>query len=197
MAKLRVSYSDRRNGARASVAVEIDLDAATIADASKLHAVIQQQQTYVRSAVQQELYRAHPAVGPSHISHAHPSEPTRPESHAPADADAEPTPDRGDAWEPPFSEFAGQPPAAMASAPAARGRRRPAAPRPEEETDEDIPTDGRQLMGWARKQDPDAIGPLMSFGKSHGFPSKIVTWDPEQVLAAYRHAKGARRPKGH
>src|SRR6516225_8675544 len=53
--------------------------------------------------------------------------------------------------------------------------------------EEDPPTDGRQLLGWASKQDPDAKGAVMSFGKRNGFPSKIVSWTAEQVRAAYRH----------
>jgi hypothetical protein len=54
--------------------------------------------------------------------------------------------------------------------------------------DEDAPTDGRQLLGWASKQQPDAKGLVMSYGKKKGFPSKIVTWTAEQVSAAYRYA---------
>ncbi len=52
------------------------------------------------------------------------------------------------------------------------------------------PTDGRQLLGWAAKQDPDAKGLVISFGKRKGYPPKIVDWDDEQVQAAYRYAKG-------
>jgi hypothetical protein len=52
------------------------------------------------------------------------------------------------------------------------------------------PADGRQLLGWAAKQDPDAKGLVISFGKKKGYPSKIVDWDDEQVRAAYRYARG-------
>src|SRR5262249_19553635 len=31
--------------------------------------------------------------------------------------------------------------------------------------DEDAPTTGRQLLGWARKQEPDAMGIILSYGK--------------------------------
>jgi hypothetical protein len=58
--------------------------------------------------------------------------------------------------------------------------------------DEDAPTDGRQLLGWARKQEPDAMGTLLSYGKRNGLRSKVVDWTPEQVRAAYRHARGTR-----
>ena len=69
-------------------------------------------------------------------------------------APARPTnrPDRGDAWEPPTGE-----------------------------PDEDAPTDGRQLLGWASKQIPDLKGILIGYGKKKGLRSKIVEWTPEQV----------------
>jgi hypothetical protein len=75
-------------------------------------------------------------------------------------------PDRGDAWEPPADD------------------------------DPDAPTNGRQLLGWARKQDPDAMGTALSFGKRNGLKSKVVDWTPEQVRAAYRHARGIRPSTG-
>lgn len=58
------------------------------------------------------------------------------------------------------------------------------------------PTDGRQLLGWAAKQDPDAKGLVISFGKKKGFPPKIVDWDDEQVRAAYRYARGQQGRSG-
>jgi hypothetical protein len=77
-------------------------------------------------------------------------------------APARPTarPDRGDAWEPPTDE-----------------------------PDEDAPTDGRQLLGWASKQIPDLKGILIGYGKKKGLRSKIVEWTPDQVNAAYRFAR--------
>jgi hypothetical protein len=87
-------------------------------------------------------------------------EPFYPEERAPARPPARP--DRGDAWEPP----AGQDP-----------------------TDEDAPTDGRQLLGWASKQIPDLKGILIGYGKKKGLRSKIVEWTPQQVAAAYQFAR--------
>src|SRR5262249_35016146 len=82
----------------------------------------------------------------------------------PSSLNPHPSPkDRGDAWEPPADD-----------------------------ADQDAPTDGRQLLGWARKQQPDAMGTLLSYGKRNGLHSKIVAWTPEQVRAAYRHARGTR-----
>src|SRR5262249_37084334 len=76
-------------------------------------------------------------------------------------------PDRGDAWEPPIDD-----------------------------DDQDAPTNGRQLLGWASKQVPDLKGTLLSFGKRNGLRSKIVDWTPEQVNAAYRYARGIRPSTG-
>ena len=70
-------------------------------------------------------------------------------------------PDRGDAWEPPTGE----------------------------PTDEDAPTDGRQLLGWSSKQVPDAKGLILSYGRKNGLPSKIVGWSPQQVATEYRFAR--------
>jgi hypothetical protein len=88
-------------------------------------------------------------------------EPFYPEEHAPARPTARP--DRGDAWEPPADR---------------------------DPTDEDAPTDGRQLLGWASKQIPDLKGILIGYGKKKGLRSKIVEWTPQQVAAAYRFARG-------
>jgi hypothetical protein len=89
-------------------------------------------------------------------------EPFDPEGRAPARPTARP--DRGDAWEPP-------------------------AGRDQDPTDEDAPTDGRQLLGWASKQIPDLKGILIGYGKKKGLRSKIVEWTPQQVAAAYRFAR--------
>jgi hypothetical protein len=114
----------------------------------------------------------------------------RPESPAPARRE----PDRGDAWEPPFDEFQELPRGYPGSTPSPRTS---VGTEPEEEDpQESPPTDGRQLLGWAAKQNPDAKGAVMSFGKRNGFPSKIVSWMPEQVRAAYRHARGIRPSTG-
>jgi hypothetical protein len=59
----------------------------------------------------------------------------------------------------------------------------------DEDPDEDAPTNGRQLLGWAAKQQPDAKGLVMSYGKRNGLKSKIVDWTPDQVEAAYRFAR--------
>ena len=55
--------------------------------------------------------------------------------------------------------------------------------------EEDPPTDGRQLLGWAAKQVPDAKGMVIGHGKKRGYPSRILDWTPQQVAAAYRAAR--------
>ena len=55
--------------------------------------------------------------------------------------------------------------------------------------EEDPPTDGRQLLGWAAKQVPDAKGRVISVGKKRGYPSRILDWTPQQVATAYRTAR--------
>jgi hypothetical protein len=116
-------------------------------------------------------------------------EATRPEPPAPARRE----PDRGDAWEPPFDAFQELPRGYPASTPSPRTS---AGTEPEEDPQESPPQDGRQLLGWAAKQDPDAKGAVMSYGKRNGYPSKIVSWTAEQVRAAYRHARGTRPSTG-
>ena len=60
--------------------------------------------------------------------------------------------------------------------------------------EEEAPADGRQLLGWSRKQVPDAMGQVMSFGKKRGYPSKIVTWSEDQVLSAWAAVRAAPSP---
>ncbi len=59
----------------------------------------------------------------------------------------------------------------------------------DEDQEEDPPTDGRQLLGWAAKQVPDAKGRVIAVGKKRGYPSRILDWTPQQVAAAYRTAR--------
>jgi hypothetical protein len=57
----------------------------------------------------------------------------------------------------------------------------------DEQEQETAPRDGRQLLGWAQRQRPDAKGEILSFGKKRGLASKIVNWTEDQVLAAWAH----------
>jgi hypothetical protein len=67
-----------------------------------------------------------------------------PERHAPA----RPEPDRGDAWEPPMEE--------------------------DPQEDQDTPRDGRQLLGWASKQNPDRKGIIIGYGKKRPVSSSTA-----------------------
>ena len=58
-----------------------------------------------------------------------------------------------------------------------------------DDEEEDTPTDGRQLLGWAAKQVPDAKGRVIAVGKKRGYPSRILDWTPQQVAVAYRTAR--------
>ena len=116
----------------------------------------------------------------AHGGRVHPQpEAPRPEPHAPARRE----PDRGDAWEPPFDAFQQLPRGYPGLTPSPRTSAGTG-----EDSEESPPTDGRQLLGWAAKQDPDAKGAVMSFGRRNGYPSKIVSWTVEQVRP---DAKGA------
>ena len=102
-------------------------------------------------------------------------------------------PGRGDAWEPPAEEYPpdrfDDPEGRAPARPTARPDRGDAWEPPAEDPDEDAPRDGRQLLGWASKQIPDAKGAILSFGKKKGLASKVVEWTPQQVAAAYRFAR--------
>jgi hypothetical protein len=73
-----------------------------------------------------------------------------------------------------------------------RGRRNATNDGGDFDEDRHPPTSGRQLLGWAAKQDPDAKGLVIAFGKEKRYPPKIVDWDDEEVRAAYRYARGQR-----
>jgi len=59
----------------------------------------------------------------------------------------------------------------------------------EDEDDEDAPTDGRQLLGWARKQDRDMKSWIISLGYKRKFKGNVVDWTDAQVATAYAAAK--------
>jgi hypothetical protein len=70
--------------------------------------------------------------------------------------------------------------------------KRAAAPVGEEYADEDDapeednpPTDGRHLLGWARSQPTDAKNWLIGFGRKKRYPNRILDWPPMEVKPAY------------
>ena len=62
----------------------------------------------------------------------------------------------------------------------------------EDEEEAKPPADGRQLLGWAAKQHPDAKGDVIAFGAQRKFKGKVVDWKQDQVLQAYKHVRGTR-----
>jgi len=82
-------------------------------------------------------------------------------------------------------------PERQAPARSARGRVEPEDIDDQEE-DEKPPTDGRQLLGWAAKQRPDAKPEVISYGQQKRIKGKVIDWTPQQVRAAYNHVRGTR-----
>jgi hypothetical protein len=74
----------------------------------------------------------------------------------------------------------------------------PAAEQPDQvdevpEEDDDPPTDGRRLLGWARSQPEDAKNWLVGLGKRLRYPNRILDWSPKQVRTAYQSYREAHR----
>lgn len=58
--------------------------------------------------------------------------------------------------------------------------------------DERPPADGRQLLGWANRQVPDARPAILNWGARQGIREKVVNWRPDQVRSCYQHVRGTR-----
>jgi hypothetical protein len=63
----------------------------------------------------------------------------------------------------------------------------------EPEEEDDPPTDGRRLLGWARNQPEDAKNWLVGLGKRLRYPNRILDWSPKQVQTAYQSYREAHR----
>jgi len=61
----------------------------------------------------------------------------------------------------------------------------------EDEDDEDAPKDGRQLLGWARKQTPDLKAWVISWGYKTKTKGNVVDWPEAKVAQCYAAAKKA------
>jgi hypothetical protein len=59
--------------------------------------------------------------------------------------------------------------------------------------DDDPPTDGKHLLGWARNQPGDAKNWLVGLGKRLRYPNRILDWSPKQVQTAYQTYREAQR----
>ena len=106
-----------------------------------------------------------PAAGPAANGHAGP-EPPRPERGRPT----APPPARMQAREPGDDDEIDQ-----------------------EREPEEIPQDGRHLLGWAGQQEPDAMPAIKQWCAARKIKSKIVDLTPQQVRAAYLHVSATMR----
>ena len=95
---------------------------------------------------------------------------------------------------------AGQPAAGLNPAadppPAQRAAEKPVAEADgdaHEPEEDDPPTDGRRLLGWARNQPEDAKNWLVGLGKRLRYPNRILDWSPKQVQTAYQSYREAHR----
>lgn len=61
-----------------------------------------------------------------------------------------------------------------------------------DEPPEKPPSDGRQLLGWAAQQRPDAMPRIKSWGAAKKIKAKILDWTPDQVRSCYQHVRGTR-----
>lgn len=59
--------------------------------------------------------------------------------------------------------------------------------------EEKPPTDGRQLLGWAGQQVPDAMPAIKQWGMRKKIKARIVDWSQRDVLACYAHVRGTMR----
>jgi hypothetical protein len=66
-------------------------------------------------------------------------------------------------------------------------------PGPGPDPDPDRPTDGRTLLGWADRH--DVRNEVLRLGRARKYPSKVVTWDEEQVADVYQVLR-SKPPKG-
>jgi hypothetical protein len=59
--------------------------------------------------------------------------------------------------------------------------------------DEDVPQNGSQLLGWARKQEEDCKSWIIRYGKKLGFEGRVVEWNTDPVGGAFWACKKALR----
>jgi hypothetical protein len=149
----------------ATCGLELEIDQSVLSDPTAAVARIRGYYSFCETAMNEELARLRtdqPAAGPN-----------------PA---ADPPP--------PVKRPAARSPATPPPAPPAK--RAAADPVAEEHGDEDDlpaddnpPTSGRNLLGWARSQETDAKNWLVGFGRKKRYPNRILDWTPVEVKAAY------------
>ncbi len=154
----------------ATCGLEVEIDLATLADPASAVARIRGFYSLCELAMNEELARLKdPAAAPATAA----ADPTTP-----------PSPARRPADRPPAR------PTRPVTATADAEHRDQVDDMPE---DDDPPTDGRRLLGWARSQPEDAKNWLVGLGKRLRYPPRIVDWTPKQVQTAYQTYREAHR----
>ena len=65
----------------------------------------------------------------------------------------------------------------------------------DQDDEDDPPTDGRQLLGWARKQTPDMKPWVISWGYKTKTKGNVIDWPEAKVTQCYTAARKALRAK--
>jgi hypothetical protein len=169
----------------AQCGLELDLDGAAAADAGTLHGAITAYQRITQGAVKAHLK----SMGaPAALVDATPAVTTAAVSAAPAPAPAGTSSQHLSTW--------GGQPAAVAPAPApAPAKKAPpaAAAESEEEDDGPPPRTGKQLLGWAAKQEPDAKGWIYDWGRATKVKGRVLDWPEKTVAKCYEACKASKR----
>ncbi len=161
----------------AECGLELELDGSLLADPTALLAKAQEHYGFCEIAMNDQLQRLRIQAANG----------TRPTAASPA-ADTGPRPQ---ATPRPRSRSVVPPPPRPAAEPVAEEYGD--AFEPDQDQEDDPPTDGNHLLGWARNQPGDAKGWLVGLGKRMRYPNRILDWTPKQVQTAYQTYRQAQR----
>ena len=157
--------TDNYGSIGAVCAIDFEIDQSVLADPAVFVAKVREQFAMAEAAVKDELGRL--KAKPDANGHATTAGPN-----------------------PPAKRPVANPPVKQ-TAPVAKAKDYGDAHEPEE--DDDPPTDGRNLLGWAHSQPEDAKNWLVGFGKRARYPGRILDWTPKQVETAYQTYRAAQR----
>jgi hypothetical protein len=164
----------------ATCGLELEIDQSVLADPAAAVARIRGYYSFCESAMTEELARLRIA------------QPAAASSNSPAAPAASPDPTAE--VPPPKRPVAGSP---VTPPPAKRAARvadaEDSGDAHETEEEDNPPTDGRRLLGWARNQPKDAKNWLVGFGKRSRYPGRILDWTQKQVETAYHSYRAAQR----
>jgi hypothetical protein len=199
MIRLSVSASEKigtntYGSIGAQCGLEIELDSRLADEAGALHEAITRYQQIATTAMREHLGRMLGSTSQSTGTRALVSSPNATPAPQPNGKPANETA--------PTATTNGKAPAASPQSNAQNGKARTPAPEPrpehvkhddheeshytdEDDRDDDAPTTGRELLGWARRQSEDAFPWLVKTGKKLRYPDRILDWSQEQVGKAY------------